>query len=447
MSSMAAVVADKWLISRPDLTGDPIADSKAMCSYTSESYNIIRQLTPKRQRSTDEAQIAEVIHKSCRTLRREFMFRHAEWVYNSLTAGMRTRKTVHQLVSDAAVKYLGLVPTREQLEAESNELQVNKEGYEVDQGIFFHGILRVDRCGTHLLETCLQPTPRAISLVNDFRRGSQMNLGVVNVERKGRAAVVTINNQKYLNAEDEHLLDDLETAVDMTLLDDGCGVGVIRGGFMSHPKYEGKRVFSAGLNLQALVAGQISYVDFMLRREFGVVTKIFRGLSPTHEICNRTDSRRLEKPWIAAVDSFAIGGGAQLLLVVDHVIAERSSYITLPAAQEGIIPGFANLRLTRALGARAARQLLLGERKIVASEDSARLLVDEVVDSCEIESAINRSIARLDHPAVVVNRHMLAMAEERLSAFVEYAAEFALVQAERLYSKDVIDRLTKWRHS
>ena len=49
--------------------------------------------------------------------------------------------------------------------------------------------------------------------------------------------------------------------------------------------------------------------------------------------------RTLEKLWVAVVDKFAIGGGCQLLLVVDYVIAETGSYFNLPARKEGFLPG------------------------------------------------------------------------------------------------------------
>lgn len=154
--------------------------------------------------------------------------------------------------------------------------------------------------------------------------------------------------------------------------------------------------------------------------------------------------RVLEKPWIAAVDSFAIGGGAQLLLVFDLVIAASDSYFSLPAAQEGIVPGFANLRLSRFLGSRKARQLILCGRKIWAHEPDAHLLFDEVIDPTEIDTAVERNVQQLSSPAVVANRHMLNLAEEPLELFLHYASEFALIQAERLYSQDVLGKVRQF---
>jgi thioesterase DpgC len=156
------------------------------------------------------------------------------------------------------------------------------------------------------------------------------------------------------------------------------------------------------------------------------------------------DEKKLGKPWIAAVDSFAIGGGAQLLLVCDRVIAAADSYFSLPAAQEGIVPGLANLRLTRLLGSRKARQVILYGRRISAQEPDSSLLADEVVDPTEMEKTIESSVQQLSKPAVAANRHMLNLAEEPVGTFREYVAEFALVQAQRLYSPDVLAKVGKF---
>ena len=145
---------------------------------------------------------------------------------------------------------------------------------------------------------------------------------------------------------------------------------------MSHPRYRGKRVFSAGINLKALHAGGISLVDFLLRRELGYIHKLVRGVLV--EDGSPWPSPTIAKPWVAAVDSFAIGGGMQLLLVFDHVLAAADAYFSLPAAQEGIVPGAASFRLTRCAGPRLSRQVILEGRRIWATEPAARLLVDEV---------------------------------------------------------------------
>ena len=124
------------------------------------------------------------------------------------------------------------------------------------------------------------------------------------------------------------------------LLDDSIEVGVLRGAPATHPKHAGRRIFGAGINLTHLYHGKISLVEFMIERELGVVSKMYRGHDLGDPAGGVLEDRR-EKPWIAAVESFAIGGACQWLLVMDRVIAEQGSYFNLPARKEGIIPGCA----------------------------------------------------------------------------------------------------------
>jgi thioesterase DpgC len=169
---------------------------------------------------------------------------------------------------------------------------------------------------------------------------------------------------------------------------------------------------------------------------------VVRGVLADHP--SQWRSPRIDKPWVAAVDGFAIGGGTQLLLVFDHVLAASDAYLSLPAAKEGIIPGVSNFRLTRSTGPRLARQVILEGRRIWAREPEARLLVDEVVEPEEMDNAIERSLERFSGDAVLANRRMLNLAEESPDAFRAYMAEFALQQALRLYDRDVIGKVGRF---
>ncbi len=204
------------------------------------------------------------------------------------------------------------------------------------------------------------------------------------VDREGDVGHVTVQNHAFLNSEDDVSTAALEVAIDLVLLDDSIRVGVLRGAPATHHKYAGRRILGSGINLTHLYQGKISLVEFMLERELGQVSKMYRG----HDL-EAFDSdvleRRREKPWIAAVDSFAIGGTCQWLLVMDHVIAETGSYFVLPARKEGIIPGCANLRLPRFVGERIARQAIFFNRSFPADSPEGLMLADEVVASGEME--------------------------------------------------------------
>ncbi|MFD5094017.1 (3,5-dihydroxyphenyl)acetyl-CoA 1,2-dioxygenase DpgC [Amycolatopsis thailandensis] len=380
---------------------------------------------------------AHRVDDEIRALRTAFVEEHAEEIYAGLTDGRTRYLRIDELVRAAALACPGLVPSEEQMAAERSLPQAEKEGREIDQGIFLRGILRAPKAGPHLLDAMLRPTERALKLLPGFLETGVVEMEAVRLERRDGVAHLTLCRDDCLNAEDGRQVDDMETAVDLTLLDPSVRSGLLRGGVMSHPRYLGRRVFCAGINLKKLSSGDIPLVDFLLRRETGYIQKIFRGLLTD----GSWHSRLTDKPWMAAVDSFAIGGGTQLLLVFDHVLAASDAYLSLPAAKEGIIPGVSNFRLSRIAGPRVARQVILGGRKLRADEPDARSIVDEVVPPEEMDTAIDSALARLDGEAVVANRRMLNLAEEPPEEFRRYIAEFALQQALRIYGADVIGKV------
>lgn len=431
---------ERWLSAARPAVADAECAASALTRHIDEAEHLLAGLPVRSERSAAEQDFADKILQRARALRESFMQVHAQWVYDDLTANRSTRAGLAELVYAASLRFPGLVPTREQIARERACLQCDKEAREIDQGIFFAAILASPACGLHLLESMLAPSARALSLLGQFQQSGDVRLEKIHLERRGHTAYLTVHNQPCLNAEDDGLIADMETAVDLALLDDAVRVCVLRGGVMTHPKYAGRRVFSAGINLRQLHQGQISYVEFLLQRELGYISKMLRGLRIEDSFFHG-QGRIVEKPWIAAVDSFAIGGGAQLLLASDYVIGAADSFFSLPAAQEGIVPGVANLRLTRAVGARLARQIILGGRRIWAHEPDGRMLFDEVVEPVNMDAAIEAGTARLASPAVITNRHMLALAEEPLTAFRDYLAGFARQQAERMYSTDVLEKV------
>ena len=139
-----------------------------------------------------------------------------------------------------------------------------------------------------------------------------------------------------------------------------------------------------------------------------------------------------EKPWIAAVEGFAIGGHCQILLTMDYVLAADDAFMTLPARKEGIIPGAANLRLPRFTGDRLARQLIQAERRLQCDSPEGRLICDEIVPAAEMDAAIDRTVAMLTSAGAVGaigNRRAFRVAVEPLDLFRRYCAVYAREQA------------------
>lgn len=418
----------------------PLLDGRALAQAARRVDDLLAELPSPPARTPAQRDAAAAALDGIRAMRVDYLAAHAEEVYAELTAGRTRYLRIDELVRAAARARPGLVPTDEQMADERSRRQAEKEGREIDQGIFLRGILRAPKAGPHLLDAMLRPTPRALELLPEFVETGVVRMEAVRLERRDGVAHLTLCRDDCLNAEDVQQVDDMETAVDLALLDPSVRVGLLRGGEMSHPRYRGRRVFCAGVNLKKLSSGDIPLVDFLLRRELGYLHKIVRGV-----LAGRSwHSPLIDKPWVAAVDSFAIGGGAQLLLVFDHVLAASDSYLSLPAATEGIIPGAANYRLTRFTGPRVARQVILGGRRIRADEPDARLIIDEVVPPEGMDEAIEGALARLDGAAVVANRRMVNLAEEPPEGFCRYLAEFALQQALRIHGADVIDKVGRF---
>jgi (3,5-dihydroxyphenyl)acetyl-CoA 1,2-dioxygenase len=373
-------------------------------------------------------------------LKREAQLRlEIESIYEELTGGFQRSLRLDELVAAAAEHRAGLVPTAEEMAAERRLPQRDKQGLEIDQGIFLGQVLAHPRCGAHLVHAMSQPKREALEALAGFRRTGALDLGPVRIDRQGRIALITLQNHAFLNAEDEPWAAALETAVDLALLDDDVDIGILRGAVAIHPKYAGRRVFSAGVNLTHLYWGGIGLIGYMLDKELGAIAKLYRG----HDLApfDHTDLEiRREKPWIAAVESFAIGGGCQLLLVVDHIVAEDQAFFSLPARYEGIIPGLANLRLPRFIGERRTRDAILFNTRLPAGSDEGRLLADIVVPAAGRTAA---TLLEAGTASLVANRKATRVAAEPLDVFRRYMANYAREQALCLYSDALISNLER----
>jgi (3,5-dihydroxyphenyl)acetyl-CoA 1,2-dioxygenase len=399
----------------------------------------LRARLPERpRRSEAEEAAAAALHDALNVTRDAYMRVHVDEVYDALTGDRTEAVGDEELVYLAAERYPGLTPTRAQVAAELERKLSDKEGVELAQGLFLGHVLGSPRSGRHLVESMLRPTPAALDRLDEFAAVGSIDLGPVRLTRSGRAGVLELRNPRHLNAEDDTTMWASECAVDLILLDPAIEVGVLRGGVVGHPRYAGKRIFGAGLNLTRLYQGQIPFM-FFVSRDLGYVSKIYRGLS----------APVTEKLWLATAETYAIGGACQLLHVVDHVIAAHGCRLYLPARKEGIIPGVSPLRLPRSVGDRLARQAILSGLEFEAGTPRGDLLCDEVVEEDAVDAALGARVDALTSSGLVnaaANRRALRIGQEPLDVFREYMALFAREQAHCHLSPALVANLEQhWR--
>ena len=371
-------------------------------------------------------------------------------IYDTLTQGRIRALRLEELAWQAADLLPDVMPTRAELDRESQNMQMDKDGLEIHQGLFFGQMLSDRDIGLHLCAAMLQPMREAVERLPEFQRTGKLDLGTVRVEAKGETGYLTLHNTRYLNAEDDDSLGAQEIACDLILLHPGLRMGVLRGGPVEHPKHKGRRVFSAGINLTRIYQGKQSYL-FYLARDMGFVNKLYRGHAAVNpegvtEIHADEPEQTIEKPWLAVVESFAIGGGCQLLLVVDYVIAESGAYFSLPARKEGIIPGCANLRLPRFMGERLAREAIMFDKTFHVDSPEARTLVNEIAPRERMDEAVAECVANAVGSGMVSaggNRKAIRIQTEPLDTFRRYMATYAYEQAFCHLSEQLVHNLER----
>lgn len=393
------------------------------------------------------AHIREATMDSARQAREAFLAVHVEALYGQLTDGHRRFLRIEELASAANDLIGSLTPSRAELARDAARPLAEQSGVAIDQMLFLAHVLNHAASGEHLCQAMRLPRADSLERLPAFIASGRLKLAAASLERVGRACYLTLWRPEALNAEDELSLCDVETAVDLALLDPHSEVVVLRGAAIASAKYAGGRVFCSGINLTHLREGKIPPLWY-LERELGVLHKIYRGLAQPRVAPEAFEETR-EKPWIAQLDGFAIGGGCQYLLVMDSIVAAADAYLTLPARKEGIIPGAANLRLPRFVGDRLARQLVLAERRVACDSDEGRLICDLVVPARDVAAAVETLVERLTASGVVsfaANRRAFRLAQEPLDLFRRYMALYAREQAYCHYSPALIANLRKhWR--
>jgi len=174
-----------------------------------------------------------------------------------------------------------------------------------------------------------------------------------------RVGVITLNRPKQLNALNDALMDELGAALLAWDADDAVGCIVITGS---------DKAFAAGADIAAMATK--TYMD-AYRGDF--ITRNWEAI------------RRVRKPVIAAVAGFALGGGCELAMMCDFIIAADTAKFGQPEIKLGIIPGAGGTqRLPRAVGKAKAMEMVLTGRMIDAAEAERAGLVSRVVPADQL---------------------------------------------------------------
>ena len=181
----------------------------------------------------------------------------------------------------------------------------------------------------------------------------------IKTETRGRVGVVTLHRPASLNALNDALMDELTLALQGFDADAAIGCIVLTGG---------DQVFAAGADISAMAAW--TYMD-VYQSDF--ITRNWETL------------RKVRKPVIAAVAGYALGGGCELAMMCDIVIASEDAKFGQPEVKLGIIPGAGGTqRLPRAIGKAKAMDLCLTARIMDAVEAERSGLVSRVVASARL---------------------------------------------------------------
>ena len=219
------------------------------------------------------------------------------------------------------------------------------------------------------------------------------------VEQTDAVALIRLNRPKALNALNSELLGELAAALAAIAADDSVRCVVLTGS---------DRAFAAGADIKEM--SDKSYADMYRLNFFGAAAQAIEGF---------------RKPIIAAVSGYALGGGCELAMLCDFIIASETAKFGQPEINLGVAPGIGgSQRLTRFVGKSKAMDMILIARQMDASEAERSGLVSRVVpvDKLVDEAmAAAAKIAALSPLAVMVNKEMVNQAyETTLSAGVQF---------------------------
>jgi len=212
----------------------------------------------------------------------------------------------------------------------------------------------------------------------------------IRVETRGRVGLITLDRPQALNALSDNLMDELGAALLAFDADEGIGAIVVTGS---------AKAFAAGADIAAMK--DLSFLD-AVRGDY--ITRNWETI------------RRVRKPVIAAVAGYALGGGNELAMSCDMIIAADNARFGQPEIKLGIIPGAGGTqRLPRAVGKSKAMDLVLTGRMMDANEAERAGLVARVVPAeklLEEALAVATTIASYSLASVLMAKEALVRAYE-----------------------------------
>jgi enoyl-CoA hydratase/carnithine racemase len=210
------------------------------------------------------------------------------------------------------------------------------------------------------------------------------------VSREGAVAVVTLNRPKALNALNAELLSELVAALEGFDVDDGVRAIVLTGS---------ERAFAAGADIKEMAPQ--SYMDMFKSNFFAAAADKIAAI---------------RKPIIAAVAGYALGGGCELAMLCDFIIAADTAKFGQPEINLGVMPGIGGTqRLTRFVGKSKAMEMCLTGRNMDAAEAERSGLVSRVVPAAELMAEAMKAaqkVAEQSVPIVMMTKETVNRAYE-----------------------------------
>jgi enoyl-CoA hydratase len=210
------------------------------------------------------------------------------------------------------------------------------------------------------------------------------------VETRGPVGLITLNRPQALNALNQQLMDDLTAAIAAFEADEAVGAVVITGS---------EKAFAAGADIKEMASK--TYMDVYLA---DFITANWESVA------------KARKPVIAAVAGFALGGGCELAMMCDFIIAADTAKFGQPEIKLGVIPGAGgSQRLTRFVGKSKAMDMVLTGRMMDAAEAERCGLVSRIVPAAQlVDEAVKAAttIAGFSRPAVLIGKESVNRAYE-----------------------------------